>query len=381
MGAAELQVLSRQPVSVLLLEDCAEDAELVQRELARAGLEISTRRVATRLEYQRALAARVPDVVIADNRLPDLDGRMAVRMARAASADVAIMIVSGTLSDEEAVELIGLGADDFVLKDRMRRLGPAVAHALREAEERRWRQRQGIELGRSQGDLERFSHIAAHELQEPLRAVLGCTQLLARRYAGKDASGDELISLVRTAVNRMRTTLEELEKYVSISCGSAQARIADLGQVYAAAMSGLAPRIQQSGAIVTHGPLPSLKVCPEQIALVFQALVGHALDRAGAGVPHVDVSAGRKGGEWIFSVQDDCTPPDPAAAEKMFVLLQCGQDAGRDGGTSLPVARRIAEAHGGRMWMEPGLVGGRICFALPASSSNPDRFPGPGPVA
>lgn len=126
-------------VKVLLLEDVATDAELELRQIRSTGLKVIARRVDHRAAFEAALADFNPDIVISDFRLPGFDGLAAVRMVRTFSADLPFILVTGVLGDEAAVDLTRSGVTDYVLKDRLVRLGPAVLRALASAEEVRRR--------------------------------------------------------------------------------------------------------------------------------------------------------------------------------------------------------------------------------------------------
>lgn len=115
---------------ILMLEDTPTDAELAERELRRAGIPFTSLRVDTREAFVRALAEFRPDAVLSDYRLPDFDGLSALKLVRQNHPEIPVIMVTGALSDLEAVELIRAGAKDYVLKDRLARLAPAVERAL-----------------------------------------------------------------------------------------------------------------------------------------------------------------------------------------------------------------------------------------------------------
>jgi diguanylate cyclase (GGDEF)-like protein/PAS domain S-box-containing protein len=123
---------------ILIVEDQALDAELCEHELRRAGLDFITERVYTRATYERALAEFAPDVILSDFSMPtDLDGFSALGIARERAIDVPFVFVSGTIGEERAVAAMKAGATDYVLKDKLDRLGPVVKRALQEARDRR----------------------------------------------------------------------------------------------------------------------------------------------------------------------------------------------------------------------------------------------------
>jgi len=117
-------------VRILLLEDVWADAELVKVELRKAGLEFTARRVTTQPEFERALREFRPDLIIADHNLPQFNGGAALALARQMALAAPFILLTGSLDEESAVEYMKAGATDYILKDRLARLGPAVRAAL-----------------------------------------------------------------------------------------------------------------------------------------------------------------------------------------------------------------------------------------------------------
>jgi signal transduction histidine kinase/CheY-like chemotaxis protein len=131
----------RETLSILLVEDVAADAELVERELRAAGMTFTAKRVETRDAFIRALEDFGPDLILADYTLPSFEGMAALAIARERCPDVPFIFVSGTIGEELAIETLKSGATDYVLKGRLSRLVPAVRRALQDAGERamlRW---------------------------------------------------------------------------------------------------------------------------------------------------------------------------------------------------------------------------------------------------
>jgi PAS domain S-box-containing protein len=128
-----------QALRILILEDLPSDAELMVYELRQAQIAHSYRRVADRKDFVAALEANWPDLILSDFHLPGFDGLEALTLAQATRPDTPFIFVSGAMGEEVAIDAVKRGATDYVLKDRLSRLGPAVQRALREAEERRER--------------------------------------------------------------------------------------------------------------------------------------------------------------------------------------------------------------------------------------------------
>jgi hypothetical protein len=124
-------------IRVLNLEDVDSDSELVRHELKRAGLDFTLTRVDGRADFEAALRDGPPDVVISDHNVPQFDGRAALDILRARSPETPFILFTGSLNEEAAVAYMKAGAADYILKDRIARLGPAVREAMQRASERR----------------------------------------------------------------------------------------------------------------------------------------------------------------------------------------------------------------------------------------------------
>lgn len=139
-----------EPLRILILEDNAGDAALIELELRDAGIAFQSRRVETREEYARALEEFVPQLILSDYTLPGFDGISALAMAQARCPDIPFLFVAGTLGEELAVDSLKGGATDYVLKHRLSlRLVPSVRRALLEADERRRRRSAEDQLQRN----------------------------------------------------------------------------------------------------------------------------------------------------------------------------------------------------------------------------------------
>jgi PAS domain S-box-containing protein len=162
---------AQKPLRVLLLEDVPTDAELIRHELRREDIPYETTRVSTRDSFERALEAFDPDIVLADYSLPSFDGLTALRIAKDERPLVPVVFVSGAIGEEQAIEALKQGGTDYVLKDHLSRLGPAVKRALREAKERRARQRAEEALKRAHDELEQKVQERTAELREANAAL------------------------------------------------------------------------------------------------------------------------------------------------------------------------------------------------------------------
>src|SRR5436305_370693 len=145
------------PLRILLVEDSEDDAELMLRQLQRSGYDPVGRRVASAEEMGEALNDSTWDIVISDYVMPGFGGLEALQIFHQRGLDIPFIIVSGHIGEEIAVSAMKAGADDYLMKDRLARLIPAVNRALEDAEMRRAHQRANEALRESE---ERFRQLA-----------------------------------------------------------------------------------------------------------------------------------------------------------------------------------------------------------------------------
>jgi signal transduction histidine kinase len=226
------------------------------------------------------------------------------------------------------------------------------------------------ELKRSNDELQQFAYVSSHDLQEPLRMVASYTQLLAGRYKGRlDSDADEFIAFAVDGCHRMQTLIQDLLAYSRAGTNGKSRHEVSSEDTLKESLAILRIMIEQSGAVVTHDPLPALTTDEAQLTQVFQNLVGNAIKYRRAEVPRVHVSAEKSGrNEWIFSVRDNGLGIDPQYFEKIFILFQRlhGRDEFEGTGIGLAVCKKILERLGGRIWVESEPEkGSTFYFALP----------------
>ena len=197
----------------------------------------------------------------------------------------------------------------------------AEAHLLQKVEE----------LNRSNEELGQFAYIASHDLQEPLRMVASYTQLLSRRYKGKlDSDADEFIAFAVDGANRMQRLIQDLLAYSRVGTKGKDLLEISSEDALQQALINLRGAIEESGALVTHDPLPAVMADEMQLTQLFQNLVGNAIKYQSPGVPRVHISAAKNGEKkWIFSVRDNGLGIDPQYFERIFGMFQRLAQAGR----------------------------------------------------
>ncbi len=225
------------------------------------------------------------------------------------------------------------------------------------------------ELVRSNSELEKFAYIASHDLQEPLRMITSYTQLLARRYAGQlDAEADEYIEYAVDGAKRMQNLINELLVYSRVGTMGEHFTTSDLEMVFDGVLKAVEVAVGESGATITHDPLPTVACDPTQIGQVLQNLMTNSLKFRGEEPPVVHVGAVRGEGRWTFSVRDNGMGIEPTYFDLIFVIFQRLESRAEYPGTGmgLAICKRIIERHGGEIWVEsaPG-EGSTFFFTLP----------------
>jgi PAS domain S-box-containing protein len=257
--------------------------------------------------------------------------------------------------------------------------GILVTAAIRNISVRKAAERQladkVAELSRSNEELGQFAYIASHDLQEPLRMVASYTQLLSKRYKGRlDADADEFIAFAVDGANRMQRLILDLLSLSRVGTKGKDLVDTSSEEALQQALRNLEAAIAESGAVVTHDPLPDVMADEGQLVALFQNLVGNAIKYQRAGTPRVTVSAVRNAeSKWLFSVQDNGLGIEPKYFEVIFGMFQRlhRRDEFAGTGIGLAICKKIVERHGGGISVEsePG-IGSIFCFDLIGSNGD-----------
>jgi light-regulated signal transduction histidine kinase (bacteriophytochrome) len=266
------------------------------------------------------------------------------------------VLYNASVYRDEAGQVTGVFAAARDITARQR-----AAEALRQKAE---------ELARSNAELEQFAYIASHDLQEPLRTAGSFAQLLQKRYQGKlDQTADEFIGYIVDGTQQMQRLISDLLTFGRVGTRGKAFEPADCAAVLAQAVAQLQIAIEESGAVVTHDPLPVLDADPDQLGQLLQNLIGNSIKFHAAARPHIHVSARQTPEGWTLSVQDNGIGIDPQFADRIFEVFQRLHTRAEYPGTGigLAICKKIVQRHGGRIWVEsaPG-KGATFCFTIPS---------------
>jgi PAS domain S-box-containing protein len=225
------------------------------------------------------------------------------------------------------------------------------------------------ELEASNERLEQFAYAASHDLQEPLRMVSSYLSLLENRYGDDlDEEGQEFLEFAVDGAGRMREMIEALLEYSRVETRGEPFQPLDLEDVLDDVLQDFRMRIEESGAEVTAGSLPTVEGDASQLRQVFGNLLGNAIEYSGDDPPRVHVDATLEGDEAVVSVADEGIGIDPDHQDRVFEVFQRlhSREDHEGTGIGLALCERIVERHGGDLWVDSERgEGSTFYFTLP----------------
>jgi signal transduction histidine kinase len=227
-----------------------------------------------------------------------------------------------------------------------------------------------VELQRSNAELDRFAHVASHDLSEPLRSISGFVQLLARRYEDElDADAHHFIQRVVDGTERMHNLIADVLAYSRVGRRTEQFAAVDCDDLMANTILTLQATLTERDSDVVVGPLPVVVGDASQLSQVFQNLVTNAVKFSAEGVrPRVEVTASRIGEFFEFSVKDNGIGIEPQYRHRIFGMFQRLNKREDYGGTGigLAICEKVVEFHGGKIWVtDSDGAGTDFRFTLP----------------
>jgi len=320
-------------------------------------------------EALRLTRAVRPALVLSDVMMPRLDGIGLTRELKAdkATSGIPVVLLTAMTSRDALLKGWEAGADDYLFKPFHPKELEARVRSLLAAVE--WR-RKGEAYRQQRDALEHFTHIASHDLREPLRQVVNFVEIFTSRNPGLDAASARHLRSVAQGATRMYHLLDTLIEYARVDRTRRVAVPVSLRVIVDDVTRDLATTIEATGAEVTVGELPEIAANASQLSLLFRNLIANSLQyRSDTRRPAIHVTATRSDVEWIVSVADNGIGFEPEYREKIFIMFERlhGQEHYPGDGMGLAICRRIVEQHGGRMWADSQPDRGAVFyFSVPA---------------
>jgi len=224
---------ARENLKILIIEDMEDDVELVKRVLTKEGIPFTIYCVDQRDEYLKGLMEFKPNVILSDHSLPQFNSVEALEICHRIGVDVPFILVTGTVSEEFAVNCLKNGADNYVLKGNLSRLPSAILNALKQREIEKNRKKAERELHKQNqilvkvnNELDRFVYSVSHNLRSPLMSVQGLLNIARKEVEQNSVARlNEYFDMMDASIDKLDNTLKEILDYsknarVDIEIGS-----------------------------------------------------------------------------------------------------------------------------------------------------------------
>jgi signal transduction histidine kinase len=285
-----------------------------------------------------------------------------LRLAKAASA----VSTAGDYSlrvDKTSEDELGTLVDQFNnMLDQVRQRDQEVKTAKLLAENH------AQDLARSNMELQQFAYIASHDLQEPLRTISNMVTLLEGRLGNQlDEDSKEYMRFIVNGAGRMHNLIKDLLEYSRVGTEQRRFEVIDSNEILELALMNLRAEIENSSASVTSAKLPVISANSSQLLRMFQNLIANAIKYRAKDSPRVHVSSTEKGDHWIFSVEDNGIGIKPEYHGRIFEIFRRlhRQEEYSGTGVGLSICKKIAERHGGSVWVKSdGTTGSTFFFSV-----------------
>ena len=211
------------------------------------------------------------------------------------------------------------------------------------------------ELQRSNQELGQFAYVASHDLQEPLRAVAGYTQLLMNEYGDRfDETAQSYAEFIVDGAKRMQQLIQDLLAYSRVGTRGKPFGSTDCNQVVQEALRNLQVAIAESHAEITVDPLPTLKGDRSQFVQLFQNLIGNSLKFCEQDHPQIHITCGHRERDFLFQIADNGIGIKAQYLDRIFEVFKRLHTRREYEGTGigLAICKKIVLRHGGQIWAE-----------------------------
>ncbi|MBF4491197.1 response regulator [Flavobacterium sp. JLP] len=385
----------KKQIKILILEDNSSDADLILRQLHKSGMNFLSKTVETRKMFEEALENFSPDIILSDYSLPTFDAVSAFGLLKNRKLNIPFIIISGTIGEENAVELLKDGVTDFASKNNLRSLPQKVIRGLKEAEEslekkeileklkiqtaalvianeelrfqNNEKEKRAIELLNANKELLAFNFISSHDLQEPLRKIQTFISVIMSNEAkNMSEAGKNNMERIQIAATRMRQLIDDLLAFSRVSSTGRSYEMNDLKGIIEDVQSDLKDTIKQKNATIDIIALVPVNVVTFQFRQLIYNLISNALKFSHPDLPprisietSILESTHSKLNElnskvlncdyWNLSFQDNGIGFETEFNELIFVMFQRLHHRHEYAGTGigLAIVKKIVDNHNG----------------------------------
>lgn len=400
--------------NILVVDDIAENLHLLSDTLTEQGYDV--RGVINGSMALRVAHSVLPDLILLDIKMPDMNGYEVCQRLKASESTRPIPVIFLSALNEviDKVKAFEVGGVDYISKPfQVQEVLARVENQLtiQRLQKQLWAKNLALEttnqeLERSNRELEQFAHVLCHDLNQPLQSIILHTDMLNINYQDRlDIKGEGYITKIRDSSLRMKTFMQDLLVYAKVGADSQDITSTDCNIVLEQVLDNLKAAISEKNALITHDSLPTVNVSQTQLIQLFQNLISNAIKFQAPGTsPQVKISVkpvdnsrdtdhgiltevGRVssinatgfqenghnslehgGNYWLFGIHDNGIGMEPDQRSHIFEIFQRLHSNKDYPGTGIGLAtcKKIVENHGGQIGVEsePG-VGSTFYFTLP----------------
>jgi signal transduction histidine kinase len=374
------------PLRLLMVEDSEDDAELLLAELRRSELELTQRRVLGERDLRSALREESWDAILSDYSLPQFDAHGVLRVVKELGLDVPVLVVSGTLDEEAAVSLLRSGAQDFIVKNRLARLGPAIVREVREAKLRAEQRqlREQLLITDRMASIGALAAGVAHEINNPLGVLLGTLEFISAAVDKADPRSPgpitprfkAFLADASDAADRIRQIARDITTF-SRSDSSALPTPIDLAQVIASSLRMAKTQIRHRARVVEElDPLPAVLAPEGRLGQLFLNLfvnAAHAIPEGNYERNEIRIRGQVLADQRIeIAITDTGCGIAPEHLARIFDPFFTTKPHGLGTGLGLPICKRIVTELGGDLTAESELGRGTT-FRVVLPGTRPER--------
>jgi signal transduction histidine kinase len=359
----------KKELKILLLEDVADDAGLVDHALRKERLSFISQRVDTRESFIEALHDFIPDVVLSDHGLPQFNSIEALQLCREQGLTAPFILVTGTVSEEFAVNCLKQGADDYVLKSNLSRLPSAIVNSLnkREAEENKKiaqeelrRQNEELisankKLVKTNTELDNFVYSVSHNLRAPLSSVLGLINVAKMEEEAKKAHFTPFLSMMEKSIQKLDETLREILDYSRNSRGDIRIEKVDPERFFYESLEKLkylSNTHQVEARFRSEGP-DIVYSDAYRIRMIFNNMIANAIKYSDPSKPRKLVTVTVKVTDKVTMVfEDNGIGMRESLLPHIFDMFYRGTERSEGAGLGLYIVKEAVEKLNGRIDVE-----------------------------
>jgi signal transduction histidine kinase len=379
--------MMNQKLRILHLEDDEFDAALIRAKLEASNISCDITRVQTREGFGEALCKGTYDLILADYILPMYDGISALQLVRENGLDVPFIFTSGVMGEDAAINALTRGATDYVPKQKLSRLVPAVIRAIHEMEIERERKQAAEalresekhlktvnanlentihELAAANKELESFSYSVAHDLRNPLKVISGFADFLIEDYAERlDEEGKNYLYKIKSGTERMNSIIDDILALSKISRQEMEIVDLDLSEMAQLSINELSGANPDRKVEINIQKGLKARADARLMSVTLGNLLGNAWKYTGKTEhPKIEFGSFEKDGQIVYYVKDNGVGFDMRQANKLFAPFQrCHSEKEFKGtGIGLAIVERAIKRHGGNVWTEGEVDNGAIFY-------------------